>query len=47
MLFKAPMLAASSWVGPYIGGTIGHTVRRSKTDTIFSDLASTLSDRHF
>jgi outer membrane immunogenic protein len=40
MLFKAPMLAAWSWAGPYIGGTIGYSAGRSKTDTVFSDPAS-------
>jgi opacity protein-like surface antigen len=40
MLFKAPMLAAWTWAGPYIGGTIGYSAGRSKTDTIFSDPAS-------
>jgi opacity protein-like surface antigen len=37
MLFKAPMLAASTWPGPYVGGTIGYSAGKSKTDTIFSD----------
>src|SRR5262249_42078507 len=40
MIFKAPMLAAWSWAGPYLGGTIGYSAGRSKTDTIFSDPAS-------
>jgi opacity protein-like surface antigen len=40
MLFKAPLLAAWSWAGPYIGGTIGYSAGKSKTDTIFSDPAS-------
>jgi len=40
MLFKAPMLAAWTWAGPYLGGTIGYSAGRSKTDTIFSDPAS-------
>jgi iron complex outermembrane recepter protein len=40
MLFKAPVLAAWSWAGPYLGGTIGYSAGRSKTDTIFSDPAS-------
>jgi opacity protein-like surface antigen len=37
MLFKAPVLAAWTWAGPYVGGTIGYSAGKSKTDTIFSD----------
>jgi opacity protein-like surface antigen len=40
MLFKAPVLAVWSWAGAYIGGTIGYSAGRLKTDTIFSDPAS-------
>src|SRR6266478_3161084 len=40
MLFKEPVLARWSWAGPYIGGTIGYSAGRLKTDTIFSDPAS-------
>lgn len=40
MLYKAPVLAAWTWAGPYIGGTIGYSAGRSKTDTIFSDPGS-------
>jgi opacity protein-like surface antigen len=40
MLFKAPMLAAWTWAGPYVGGTIGYSAGKSKTDTIFSDPGS-------
>jgi iron complex outermembrane receptor protein len=40
MLFKTPMLAAWTWAGPYLGGTIGYSAGKSKTDTIFSDPAS-------
>jgi iron complex outermembrane recepter protein len=40
MLFKAPMLAAWSWAGPYVGGTIGYSAGKSKTDTIFTDPGS-------
>jgi iron complex outermembrane receptor protein len=40
MVFKAPVLAAWTWAGPYLGGTIGYSAGKSKTDTIFSDLAS-------
>src|SRR5262249_6824688 len=39
-LFKAPVLVAWTWAGPYIGGTIGYGAGRSKTDTIYSDPAS-------
>jgi iron complex outermembrane receptor protein len=37
MLFKAPILAAWTWAGPYLGGTIGYSAGKSNTDTIFSD----------
>ncbi|TMK00313.1 MAG: TonB-dependent receptor, partial [Alphaproteobacteria bacterium] len=37
MLFKAPVLAAWTWAGPYLGGTICYSAGKSKTDTIFSD----------
>jgi opacity protein-like surface antigen len=40
MLFKAPILVAWTWAGPYIGGTIGYSAGKSKTDTIFSDTGS-------
>ncbi|MFL6833390.1 MAG: outer membrane protein, partial [Xanthobacteraceae bacterium] len=40
MLFKAPALAAWTWAGPYVGGTIGYSAGKSKTDTIFSDPGS-------
>jgi iron complex outermembrane recepter protein len=40
MLFKGPMLAAWTWAGPYIGGTIGYSAGKSKTDTIFTDPGS-------
>jgi opacity protein-like surface antigen len=40
MLFKTPMLAAWTWAGPYVGGTIGYSAGKSKTDTIFSDPGS-------
>jgi iron complex outermembrane recepter protein len=40
MLFKAPMLAAWTWAGPYLGGTIGYSAGKSNTDTAFSDPAS-------
>jgi outer membrane immunogenic protein len=40
MLFKVPVLAAWTWAGPYLGGTIGYSAGKSNTDTIFSDPAS-------
>jgi opacity protein-like surface antigen len=40
MLFKAPVLAAWSWAGPYVGGSIGYSAGKSKTSTSFSDPAS-------
>ncbi|MFL6821988.1 MAG: outer membrane protein, partial [Xanthobacteraceae bacterium] len=40
MLFKAPVLAAWTWAGPYVGGTIGYSAGKSKTDTIFTDPGS-------
>src|SRR5262245_130103 len=40
MLFKAPLLAAWSWAGPYVGATIGYSTGASTTDTAFSDPVS-------
>jgi iron complex outermembrane receptor protein len=40
MPFKAPVLAAWTWAGAYIGGTIGYSAGTSKTATVFSDPAS-------
>ena len=40
MLFKAPVRAAWSWAGPYVGATIGYGAGKSKTDTNFSDPGS-------
>jgi iron complex outermembrane recepter protein len=40
LLLKAPMLAAWTWAGPYLGGTIGYGAGKSRTDTIFGDPAS-------
>jgi iron complex outermembrane receptor protein len=40
ILFKAPVLTAWTWAGPYLGGTIGYSAGKSNTDTIFSDPAS-------
>jgi opacity protein-like surface antigen len=36
VLFKAPVLAAWSWTGPYVGATIGYSTGKSDTDTLFS-----------
>jgi opacity protein-like surface antigen len=40
MPFKAPMFAAWTWAGPYLGGTIGYSAGKSKTDTAFSEPVS-------
>ena len=39
-VLKAPMLAAWTWRGPYVGGTIGYGAGKSNTDTAFSDPVS-------
>jgi iron complex outermembrane recepter protein len=36
-IFKAPVVTAWSWAGPYIGGNIGYSVGRSKTTGVFND----------
>ena len=36
-LFEAPVLAAWSWAGPYVGANIGYSAGRSRTDAVFSD----------
>jgi iron complex outermembrane receptor protein len=36
-IFKAPVVAAWSWAGPYIGGNTGYSAGRSKTTAAFSD----------
>ena len=36
-LFKAPVLAAWSWAGPYVGANIGYSAGKSRTDAVFSD----------
>ena len=36
-IFKAPVLTAWSWAGPYIGANIGYSAGKSNTDTVFSD----------
>jgi outer membrane immunogenic protein len=40
LLLKAPMLAAWTWSGLYVGGTIGYSAGKSNTDTTFSDPVS-------
>jgi len=40
LLLKAPMLAAWTWSGLYVGGTIGYSGGKSDTDTAFSDPVS-------
>ena len=39
-IFKAPVLSAWSWAGPYIGANIGYSVGKSKTDAVFSDFTT-------
>ena len=38
--FKAPVLTAWSWAGPYIGANIGYSAGKSKTDAVFSDFTT-------
>jgi iron complex outermembrane recepter protein len=40
LLLKAPMPAAWTWTGLYVGGTIGYSAGKSNTDTAFSDPVS-------
>jgi iron complex outermembrane receptor protein len=40
-VFKAPAATAWSWAGFYLGGTVGYGWGKSKTDTVFSEIAST------
>ena len=35
-VFKAPVLTAWSWAGPYVGANIGYSAGRSRTDAAFS-----------
>jgi iron complex outermembrane receptor protein len=37
MFYKAPILTAWSWAGPYLGLNIGYSAGKSKTDAVFSD----------
>ena len=39
-IFKAPVLTAWSWAGPYIGANIGYSAGKSKTDAVFSDFTT-------
>ncbi len=39
-IFKAPVLIAWSWAGPYIGANIGYSAGKSKTDAVFSDFTT-------
>src|SRR5262249_37617090 len=40
LLLKAPMPAAWTWSGLYVGGTIGYSAGKSNSDTAFSDPVS-------
>ena len=37
LFFKAPVLTAWSWAGPYLGLNLGYSAGKSKTDGVFSD----------
>jgi iron complex outermembrane receptor protein len=37
IFYKAPIVTAWSWVGPYIGLNLGYSAGKSKTDAVFSD----------
>src|SRR5215468_9066473 len=37
LLYKAPILTAWSWAGPYLGVNMGYSAGKSKTDAVFSD----------
>ena len=39
-LFKAPVLTAWTWAGPYVGANIGYSAGRSRTDAAFVDAAT-------
>src|SRR5262245_13790674 len=36
-IFKAPVVTAWSWAGPYVGANIGYSFGKSKTDAVFND----------
>src|SRR5262245_22421360 len=38
MFYKAPIVTAWSWAGPYLGVNLGYSAGKSKTDAVFSDL---------
>jgi outer membrane immunogenic protein len=40
MFYKAPVLLAWSWAGPYLGLNLGYSAGKSKTDATFSDATS-------
>src|SRR5262245_35693011 len=37
LLYKAPIVTAWSWTGPYLGINVGYSAGKSKTDAMFSD----------
>jgi iron complex outermembrane receptor protein len=37
LFYKAPILTAWSWAGPYLGVNLGYSAGKSKTDAVFSD----------
>src|SRR5256886_1810652 len=39
MFYKAPIVTAWSWAGPYLGLNIGYSAGKSRTDAVFSDTA--------
>jgi iron complex outermembrane receptor protein len=39
MFYKAPIMIAWSWAGPYLGLNISYSAGKSKTDALFSDTA--------
>jgi iron complex outermembrane receptor protein len=40
IFYKAPVLLAWSWAGPYLGLNLGYSAGKSKTDATFSDATS-------
>src|SRR6266542_573228 len=37
LFYKAPILTAWSWAGPYLGVNLGYSAGKSKTDAVFCD----------
>src|SRR5256886_13490827 len=37
LFYKAPIVTAWSWAGPYLGLNLGYSAGKSKTDGVFSD----------